>query len=169
MMYLIGSAITLVALTLCISISTMCFRLLRERREKPAFEQGHVAILAGSIALFGVLITGVFFITAFRVDQAVQGVVEDAREVVREAEARVNRMNILTARLAVGIRTLTAQHLEGLESRDTDSLVTPPPPPTESGDRDLLEELYDDTGDVIEEAVEDIGDLGEKLLDGLGL
>ena len=167
MMYLIGSAITLVALTLCISISTMCFRMLREKREKPAFEQGQVAVLAGSIALFGILITGVFFITAFRMDQTARSVAESVAKQVAQDSARdeLSRLTRDARTLRDTVISLAKQHKEILASSGADSTDTSTPNPSQPEDRNLTEELFDNTGDVIEEAVEDVGDLGEEFID----
>lgn len=70
-----GAAIVLVSLTLCIAIAAVCVRMLIEEPSEPALARYHTGILAGSVALFGILITAVFFITAFRIDEGVEDMV----------------------------------------------------------------------------------------------
>lgn len=72
----------MVALTLCLSILTVCIRMLREEPSKPALTSHHTAVTAGSIALFGVLITGVYLITAFSIDQRAAGVEQRVEDTV---------------------------------------------------------------------------------------
>ena len=87
--WVIAAAIALVSFTLCGAIGVMCIRLLQVNTTKPltpSSVEGQFALLAGSVALFGILITGVFVITALRVE-------DNATAVATEAANR--RLNVV--------------------------------------------------------------------------
>ena len=90
---LIGMSIALVALTLCVAIAVLSYRLWHAKQgvATGASSDGQIALLAGSIALFGVLISGIFLFTTFRIDEgAHRAASETARERAKPAAARRN-------------------------------------------------------------------------------
>ena len=77
---LIALSILIVSVTISVAIGAICLRLLRpnDSAATTSHLEGQVPIVAGPIALFGILITGVFVITTFRIDTG-------ARQIAREA------------------------------------------------------------------------------------
>lgn len=67
-----GAPVLLVTLTLCFVVARLSARALSGGHDRSVPLQGSMAVFASSIALFGVLITCVFFITAYRVDAGVR-------------------------------------------------------------------------------------------------
>lgn len=68
----VGASVLLVALRLCFVVARLSARALSGGQDRSVSLQGSMAVLASSIALFGVLITRVFFITAYSVDAGVR-------------------------------------------------------------------------------------------------
>ena len=74
---LIGWSVFLVSFTICIVIATLCYRTLNQGDNNgPIYS--NPPLLTFTISLFGILITGVFVITTFRVD-------DSARQIATEA------------------------------------------------------------------------------------
>ena len=103
--------------TLCVAIAIVCFRMLQETQGKPKLAEGQIAILAGSIALFGILVTAVFVITAFRIDENTERVATDIAETARERadsilEAEIARHNLSMDSMMDTVRTAVQQALQ---------------------------------------------------------
>ena len=77
-----GLSVFVVVVTICLAMAMVCFRATQGQ---PVAIEGQLAILAGSIALFGILITGVFVITAFRIDERSQETARIAADIARES------------------------------------------------------------------------------------
>ena len=89
---LIAFSIFLLALTLCAAIAALSIRVWRANQgvAKGASSDGQTALLAGSIALFGILISGIFLFTTFRIDEGAQRAAsEAAREHATEVVGEV--------------------------------------------------------------------------------
>lgn len=115
----IAGAVVLVALTLCLVIATVCIRMLREKPGKPVLADGSAALIAGSIGLFGVLVTGVFVITTFRIDESTDLIAAQAREMVWEVEAALGELrNVADETARLGERL--DERLESLARRDVE-------------------------------------------------
>ena len=108
---LIALSVCLVALTLCAAIATLSFRMLRANQDVATrgSGDGQTALLAGSIALFGVLISGIFIFTTFRIDEGAQlaaseaareRATEVAEEVVTELQDQISRLSAVVEQLA---------------------------------------------------------------------
>ena len=89
---LMGLSIFIVSLTTSIAIATICYRILRPGSSNPAPPRDTAPLLTLTIALFGILITGVFVITTFRVD-------ESARQVASAAADQALSDEILNERI----------------------------------------------------------------------
>ena len=91
------------AFAILIAVGTLCYymvdvirRMRRNERDNTTLTEGHMRIITGNIALFGILITAVFFITAFRIDQGVTvqeaaAAAQMALEATEEVESRVQQ------------------------------------------------------------------------------
>ena len=101
---LIAMSIVLVALTLCAAIGVLSYRMWHAKQGVPtgASSDGQMALLAGSIALFGVLISGIFLFTTFRIDEGAQRAASEAarelgtaaaEEVVKELQDQISRLS----------------------------------------------------------------------------
>ena len=68
--WVIALSILMVSVTIAFAIGALCLRLLwrNDSAATTSHVEGQFPILAGTIALFGILITGVFVITTFRVE-----------------------------------------------------------------------------------------------------
>ena len=103
---IIGTSVILVALTLCLCVTTVCIRMLRKDTASPSVAQLQTGVMAGSIALFGILVTGVFVITVFRIDVDVTNTFE----------------SVVADRVNQAVPRLLAPHLATFEE-DTARLV----------------------------------------------
>ena len=91
------------ALAILIAVGTLCYymldvirRMRRNERDNTTLTEGHMRIITVNIALFGILITAVFFITAFRIDQGATvqeaaAAAQMALEATEEVESRVQQ------------------------------------------------------------------------------
>ena len=74
----VAVSIFLVALTICIAIAALCYRVLNQNNNAaPVYS---ASLLSITISLFGILITGVFVITTFRIDDGARQVATEAVE-----------------------------------------------------------------------------------------
>lgn len=109
--WLIAISIVLVALTLCIAIAALSIRMWRTNQgvANGVSSDGQTALLAGSIALFGILISGIFLFTTFRIDEGAQRAAsEAARERATEvAEEVVTELQDQISRLSAAVEQLT--------------------------------------------------------------
>lgn len=115
----VALAVVLTALTLCATMGIMCFRLMATHTTKPittSTVEGQFALLAGSIALFGVLITGVFVITSFRIQDTARAVATDIAT-TRAAQARTSQEEALRS-----FRQAHDQQMEGFRLTHEDEL-----------------------------------------------
>ena len=146
MQWLIAFSIVVVAITLCIVMGVLCFRLLAGHTSRPIDPtQAQFALVAGSIALFGVLITGVFVITTFRVDTgarqiamqaADEGVNEIAEQIVGQLAERVLRESRNEILGEAVIRAEDAIHTEDDTPQDAENQLMVGYPLTISVDPD---------------------------------
>ncbi len=93
----VALAVVLTALTLCTTMGIMCIRLMATHTTRPittSTVEGQFALLAGSVALFGVLITGVFVITSFRIQDTARGVATEVAT-TSAAQARTSQEEAL--------------------------------------------------------------------------
>ncbi len=101
---LIGVSVVLVALTLCAAIAALSYRMWRADQgvASGGSSDTQMALLAGSIALFGVLISGIFLFTTFRIDEGAQRAASEAarerataaaEEVVEGLQDQVSRLD----------------------------------------------------------------------------
>ena len=75
---LAGLSIFFVSLTICVAIAVLCIRVLpTNSTNAPAYGP---SLLTATISLFGILITGVFVITVFRIDTGVREIATEAVE-----------------------------------------------------------------------------------------
>lgn len=108
--YTLAFSVFIVAVTLSLVIGTLGYRLMRRGRssgsdtEPGEWQNG---ILAGSIALFGILITGIFVFMTFRIDTGAQRAARAAATNV--AEQRVREMREDVARTTRDIAIAEAQ------------------------------------------------------------
>ncbi len=113
--WLIGLSILVVAVTLCAAIGALSFRILGGSRGAGAgaSADGQTALLAGSIALFGILITGIFLFTTLRIDEGAQRAAsEAARERATEvAEEVVRELQDQISRLTAAVKQLTQRSI----------------------------------------------------------
>ncbi len=115
--WFIGLSIFFVALTLCAAICALSYRVLgASRAGSGASTDGQTALLAGSIALFGVLISGIFVFTTFRIDEGAQ---------LAAGNAARERATTVATQVATELATkLVGGEVNRLENEITDRLGT---------------------------------------------
>ncbi len=130
----IGISLLVLSLTLAVAMASLTRRALRPQSQFPSGRghvEGQTTILAGSIALFGILITGVFVITTFRIGTDSEVIVERiAPEIVRSITpdiseaARANELShYLAASSQIGRIRENSQGTEVRLDQQTDLTV----------------------------------------------
>ncbi len=140
----VAFAVVSVALTLCAAITIMCIHLHQTHATQPISASsiaGQFALLAGSVALFGVLVTGVFIITAFRIQDTATGIAtavatDRFKDYDRQMGQEMSRFRQEYGRLAAQLDSRLAQQfrtrVQYLERRRA-TIVDQRGPDTESG------------------------------------
>ena len=124
MSVIIGVSVVFVAVTLCLAMIAVSVSIVGRvgRGTAPGVSaDGQAALFAGSIALFGVLISGIFLFTTFRIDEGAQRAASEAAreratevagEVVKDLQEQISRIDTAVERLTRRSSVLSAFEIQ---------------------------------------------------------